>query len=315
MAYAPYYAELSAEGVEPVRFHGSGTLDALGLTGDGITGWYSMPAVKVDATARGQGDGGHDIAEDTIMYASRTVTLHWNANSADRAGVLALTDLIRRFAHRLVRLRVVDADSDTYCEGGYLAMNQASVYRHAMVEPSKVTIVFERPERLATNAQLFQLLPLDGQGQGLFYGDRLETYWTGEPNNSVSVLSVTPGPDGLAYPVNYGRPGGDGRNRGVLENHGTSRAYPQLTVVGDFPQGVRLLLGDGAIIEYTQPVTVGAPLDLDFRSRTARVDGRDMSRWLRHRGFSPVKARSSMSIVLKSEGEGYVTCLTHDTYM
>ena len=312
MAYTPYYAELSAEGVEPVRFHGSGTLDALGLTGDGITGWYSMPAVKVDATARGQGDGGHDIAEDTIMYASRTVTLHWNANSADRAGVLALTDLIRRFAHRLVRLRVVDADSDTYCEGGYLAMKQASVYRHAMVEPSSTTIVFERPERLATTAQLFQLLPLDGQGQGLFYG---ETYWTGTPNNSVSVLSITPGSGGLVYPVNYGRPGGDGRNRGVLENHGTSRAYPRLTVVGDFPQGVRLLLGDGAIIEYTQPVTVGAPLSLDFRSRTARIDGRDMSRWLSHRGFSPVKARSSMSIVLKSEGEGYVTCLTHDTYM
>lgn len=315
MAYTPYYAELSAEGVDPVRFHGSGTLDALGLTGDGITGWYSMPAVKVDATARGQGDGGHDIAEDTIMYASRTVTLHWNANSADRAGVLAMTDLIRRFAHRLVRLRVVDADSDTYCEGGYLAMNQASVYRHAMVEPSSVTIVFERPERLATNAQLFQLLPLDGQGQGLSYGDRLETYWTGTPNDSVSVLSVTPVSDGLAYPVCYGRPGGDGRNRGVLENHGTSRAYPQLSVVGDFPQGVRLLLGDGAIIEYTQPVTVGAPLSLDFRSRTARIDGRDMSRWLSHRGFSPIKARSSMSIVLKSEGEGYVTCLTHDTYM
>ena len=37
MAYTPYYAELSAEGVDPVRFHGSGTLDALGLTGDGIT--------------------------------------------------------------------------------------------------------------------------------------------------------------------------------------------------------------------------------------------------------------------------------------
>lgn len=315
MAYMPYYAELSAEGVEPVRFHGSGSLDALGLTGDGITGWYSMPAVKVDAVARGQGDGGHDIAEDAIMYASRTITIYWNANAADRTGVHALTDLIRRFAHRLVRLRVVDAESDTYCEGGYLTMEQASAYRHAMVEPSTLTIVFERPERLATNAQLFQLLPLDDQGQGLSYGDKFETWWEGTPNNSVSVLSIAPGPNGLVYPVNYGRPGGDGRNRGVFENHGTSRAYPQLSVVGNFPQGVRLLLGDGAIIEYGQPVTIGAPLDLDFRSRTARIDGRDMSRWLRHRGFSPVKARSSMSIVLKSEGEGYVTCLTHDTYM
>lgn len=315
MAYMPYYAELSADGIEPVRFNGSGALDALGLTGDGITGWYSMPAVRIDVTERGQGDGGHDIAQDAIMYASRTVTINWNANAADRAGVHTLTDLVRRFAHRRVRLRVVDANRDTYCDGGYLTMEQSSIWRHAIVEASSITIVFERPERLATDAQLFQLLPLGQGGQGLFYGDKLKTWWEGDPNNSVSVLSVSPGSKGLVYPINYGRAGGDGRNRGVFENHGTSRAYPELTVVGDFPQGVTLMLGNGAIIEYGQPVTIGAPLVLDFRSRTARIDGRDMSRYLQQRGFTPISAQSSMSIVLKSDGDGYVSCIMHDTYM
>ena len=117
-----YYAELSASGVETVRFEGLSDLDCLCIGKDGIEGWYSTPTPKVSATARGQGDGGHDVSEDGIIYASRTVTLHWNANASTRQSLLELTNRVRRFVHRHVRLRVVDGIEDTYCEQGYLSM-------------------------------------------------------------------------------------------------------------------------------------------------------------------------------------------------
>ena len=88
-----YFAELSASGLEPVRFEGSGDLDCLCIAKGGIGGWWSTPAAKVNVTARGQGDGGHDVSEDDISYASRAVTLHWNANASSRDELLALTDL------------------------------------------------------------------------------------------------------------------------------------------------------------------------------------------------------------------------------
>ncbi len=313
--YRPYYCRLSAPGAKDVTIYGDGRLDALGLMGDGIVGWDSMPAVKVDVTARGQGDGGHDIAEDGIMYASRTVTIHWQANAADRDGVHTLTDMLRRFAHRLVRLQVCDAEQYTYCDGGYLTLEQSSVYRHAITEASTITIVFERPERLAVAPRIYQLLPLSDNGQGLYYSNRLTTWWEGEPNNSVSVLQDAPGPDGLAYPVSYGRTVGDGRNRAVLDNKGTSRAYPVIEVSGSFPHGVDLQYDTGARITYSQPLEWGGPLLLDTRSRTASIDGADVSRYLTGRGFETVPAASSRSLVLNSKGDGLVTVTVHDTWI
>ena len=113
-----YFAELSASGLGPVRFEGSGDLDCLCIAKGGIEGWWSTPAAKVNVTARGQGDGGHDVSEDDISYASRTVTLHWNANASSRDALLALTDSVRRLVHRQVTMRVVDGNEDTYCSGG-----------------------------------------------------------------------------------------------------------------------------------------------------------------------------------------------------
>lgn len=290
-----YFAELSASGLEPVRFEGSGDLDCLCIAKGGIEGWWSTPAAKVNVTARGQGDGGHDVSEDDISYASRTVTLHWNANASSRDALLALTDSVRRLVHRQVRIRVVDGTEDTCCSGGYMVLTQQSDYRSGSIADSTITIVFERPERLSSTPQRYQLLPsIESDHVGLSYGD------SGK---------------GLAYPLSYGKAAVDARNVCTLTNNGSSRAYPVFTVQGPWPNGVQLTFpGLDMSLDYAQAVG-NVPLVLDSRSRTASIGGLDVSRNLRQRGFPIVQPGGSLAVNLQSIGNGYVSVECHDTYM
>lgn len=290
-----YFAELSASGLEPVRFEGSGDLDCLCIAKGGIEGWWSTPAAKVNVTARGHGDGGHDVSEDDISYASRTVTLHWNANASSRDALLALTDSVRRLVHRQVRMRVVDGTEDTCCSGGYMVLTQQSDYRSGSIADSTITIVFERPERLSSTPQRYQLLPsIESDHVGLSYGD------SGK---------------GLAYPLSYGKAAVDARNVCTLTNNGSSRAYPVFTVQGPWPNGVQLTFpGLNMSLDYAQAVG-NVPLVLDSRSRTASIGGLDVSRNLRQRGFPIVQPGGSLAVNLQSIGNGYVSVECHDTYM
>lgn len=290
-----YFAELSASGLEPVRFEGSGDLDCLCIAKGGVEGWWSTPAAKVNVTARGQGDGGHDVSEDDISYASRTVTLHWNANASSRDALLALTDSVRRLVHRQVRMRVVDGTEDTCCSGGYMVLTQQSDYRSGSIADSTITIVFERPERLSSTPQRYQLLPsIESDHVGLSYGD------SGK---------------GLAYPLSYGKAAVDARNVCTLTNNGSSRAYPVFTVQGPWPNGVQLTFpGLNMSLDYAQAVG-NVPLVLDSRSRTASIGGLDVSRNLRQRGFPIVQPGGSLAVNLQSIGNGYVSVECHDTYM
>lgn len=290
-----YFAELSASGLEPVRFEGSGDLDCLCIAKGGIEGWWSTPAAKVNVTARGQGDGGHDVSEDDISYASRTVTLHWNANASSRDALLALTDSVRRLVHRQVRMRVVDGTEDTCCSGGYMVLTQQPDYRSGSIADSTITIVFERPERLSSTPQRYQLLPsIESDHVGLSYGD------SGK---------------GLAYPLSYGKAAVDARNVCTLTNNGSSRAYPVFTVQGPWPNGVQLTFpGLDMSLDYAQAVG-NVPLVLDSRSRTASIGGLDVSRNLRQRGFPTVQPGGSLVVNLQSIGNGYVSVECHDTYM
>ncbi len=165
--------------------------------------------------------------------------------------------------------------------------------------------------------QLVQLLPLDGanEGEGLRYGDKLETYWTGTPNNSVSVLSITPGDRGLSYPIDYGAAALDGRNRGTLTNHGSSPAYPVVTVEGSWPHGIDVQINGQYSLHYELPISAAAPVVLDFRSCTASINGVDVTRHLTQRGFAPVAPGSSVDVVLRSSGDGFVTVSMADTWM
>lgn len=289
------FVELSASGMEPVRFEGLGDLDCLCVAKGGIEGWWSTPTAKVSVIARGQGDGGHDVSEDDISYASRTVTLHWNANASGRGALTVLIDRVRRLAHRLVTMRVVDGMEDTYCADGYLTLAQQPDYRAGSIADSTITIVFERPERLSTTAQRCQLLPsIESDRVGLSYGSAAR---------------------GLAYPLSYGMAAVDARNVCTLVNNGSSRAYPVFTVQGPWPDGVQLTFpGRDTSLDYSQAVG-GVPLVLDSRSRTASIGGLDVSRNLRRRGFPTVPPGGSVAVNLQSIGDGYVTVECRDTYM
>lgn len=289
------FVELSASGMEPVRFEGLGDLDCLCIAKGGIEGWWSTPTAKVSVIARGQGDGGHDVSEDDISYASRTVTLHWNANASGRGALTVLTDRVRRLAHRLVTMRVVDGMEDTYCADGYLTLAQQPDYRAGSIADSTITIVFERPERLSTTAQRCQLLPsIESDRVGLSYGSAAR---------------------GLAYPLSYGMAAVDARNVCTLVNNGSSRAYPVFTVQGPWPDGVQLTFpGLDMSLDYSQAVG-GVPLVLDSRSRTASIGGLDVSRNLRQRGFPTVPPGGSVAVNLQSVGDEHVTVECRDTYM
>lgn len=288
-----FFAELSTAD-DVVRFEGEGGLDCLCIAKGSIEGWWSTPTPKVTVTSRGQGDGGHDIVEEDISYASRTVTLHWNANASDRQSLLALTNRVRRLAHRHVRMRVVDGGEDTCCEQGYISVTQAADYRAGSIADSTITIVFERPERLSSQPQKVQIWPQADSGNGgLRYGDKAA---------------------GLQYPIQYGVEVSDSRNACVLRNDGTSRAYPIFQVTGPFPNGVMIAFADGSSIAYSQPVGV-TPLTFDSRSNSATIGGVDVSRGLTARGFPVIEPGGSLGVTLQSSGSGWVTCVTHDTYM
>ena len=314
------FIELSAHGVSPVRFGCEpGDAPCLYFLEEGITGWYSTPDLKVSTVERGSGDGAHDVPESCIDYATRTVQVHVAAMGGDRGETLREWDKIRQFAHRMVRLRLVDDTRDAYVEGMFQLEGPDEWEKDWM--QGVFTVVCNRPEILASTPQTGQLLPyLDSRdGSGLSYNQRgLETYWDGEPNNSVSVLrvDVLSGTSGLAYPLKYltqrkiMRP-----NQVTFVNNGSSRAYPVFTCNGPMPNGVDLVVeGTGQWLRCSQPV-FGEPLVLDSRIRTATVGGLDVSRTLVSRGFPVVPPHGSVTVTLRTSGDGWVDASMRDTWM
>ena len=303
-----------------VQFDGSAA--AAGYILRSLTGWLGSTSAKVDLVERSAGDGAHDVVDAQILYSARTVSVEYRLlpyGADDRSTLLAMQTRIRSLLHRQIRVRVVDADHDLtatgYVDSIDVEHGTQNVNRQFLT--GQINIVCPRPELCSTDMQLVQLLPLDGanEGEGLRYGDKLETWGEGEPNNSVSVLSITPGDRGLSYPIDYGDAALDGRNRGTLTNHGSSPAYPLITAEGNWPQGIDLQIDGRYTLLYELPVSAGASVALDFRSRTASVNGTDVTRHLTQRGFAPVEPGSSVDVVLRSTGDGFVSVSMADTWM
>lgn len=315
------FIELSAHGVSPVRFGCEpGDAPCLYFLEEGITGWYSTPDLRVSTVERGNGDGAHDVPESVIDYATRTVQVHVAAMGGDRGETLREWDKIRQFAHRMVRLRLVDDTRDAYVEGMFQLEGPDEWEKDWM--QGVLTVVCNRPEILATIPSTGQMLPVDagGRGQGgLSYNQKLlSADGDGESDTSTSV-SQHPGLagiKGLRYPLTYAAANGVVRqNQVTLVNNGTSRAYPVFTCHGPMPDGVDLVVeGTGLWLKCTQPV-YGEPLVLDCLSRTATVGGLDVSRTLQQRGFPVVGAQSSITVTLRNSGGGFVDALVRDTYM
>lgn len=274
-----------------------GDFDGSGIALTGLSGWYQTPSSKVTVVSRGQGDGGHDIAADDIMYDARVVTVGYRIIAgADRGEALRQLSLLDRLVHGLVTCRVIDEGQDTYCSGGYYVRSLDQKIQNPLWQnlSGDITIVFERPERLSSQPQKVQIWPQADSGLGgLRYGGKAT---------------------GLQYPVQYGVEVSDSRNACVLHNDGTSRAYPIFQATGPFPDGVAVAFQDGSSLSYSQPVGV-TPLILDSRSHAATIGGVDVSRGLIARGFPVIEPGGSLGVTLQSSGSGWVTCVTHDAYM
>lgn len=287
---------LTADG-ESVTLHG-GAFAGHGIALTGLSGWYQTPDAKVTVTSRGQGDGGHDIVADNVMYDARVVTVGYRIIAgSDREEALRQLALLDKLVHRLVTCRVIDDGQDTCCSGGYYVRSLEQKIQNPLWQnlSGDITLVFERPERLSSTPQRYQLLPsIESDHVGLSYGD------SGK---------------GLAYPLSYGKAAVDARNVCTLTNNGSSRAYPVFTVQGPWPNGVQLTFpGLDMSLDYAQAVG-SVPLVLDSRSRTTSIGGLDVSRNLRQRGFPTVPPGGSTAVNLQSVGDGYVTVECRDTYM
>ena len=108
---------LSSGGHEVTLYGGDYEGPGLALTG--LDGWYQTTDPNVTVTARGQGDGGHDISADDILYEARCVTISYRVLAGNRSRALAELDKLDMLVHQTVTCRVIDDGQDTYCSGGY----------------------------------------------------------------------------------------------------------------------------------------------------------------------------------------------------
>lgn len=265
------------------------------LAEDGVEGWYSTPTPKVSLVERGQGDGAHDITSDDVLYSARTVITHFVVNSwTDRRVIVAAFHELLRLAGRLVRMTFSDGGVSSYVEGYLSVENSDTAFSAEWNGDNTFTLVCPRPERLSTAAQHYELFPVAATGGGL---------WFGSDNR------------GLALPVMFGEHETSAMNRCTVSNDGSWRAYPTFSVNGSYPNGVTLLFDGDLTLRYAQPVWSGVPLVLDSRSRTASINGVDVSQHLTSRGFPSVPAGGALNCTLSSLGDGWVSVDSRDTWM
>lgn len=286
----PLFAELTIGG-RTVRLEGaSGATLGLHVSSGGVAGWHGTPAAKVSMTEMQTGDGAHAVPESLVLYSARTVTVSWVSVGADRDGALAGVLELLSAAHRLVRLRVADASSDTYVTGYAQVETDAGVASHVMT--GTLTVLCPDPRRYSTELHATQLMPSGAASGGLSFG---------------------PGRLGLELPISFGEGVGGLQNVATLHNAGTSPAYPVIAVTGPVDAGLRLDW-DGGSLSYGDAVR-GVPLRLDCLTRTASVGGLDTSRHLTSRGFPCVPAGGSVTISAQMAGGGWATVEWRDTYI
>lgn len=287
------FAEISANG-RTIRLNGSTrSYSTLYITDAGVEGWYGTPDLKVSLSERGQGDGAHDVSEMDILYSARTVTIHYGCIGTDRREALDLLSDVQWYAHRSVRLRIIDGGYDTYCEG-YVASTVNPEWESDCSWNDTLTIVCPRPERLSWRAKRSQLFPIfaGNWSGGIRYGDDRR---------------------GLAYPVSYGAVMSDGRNVCSLANDGSSRAYPVFTLHGPLDAGCTLQFPGFGRIRYEAPVS--GSVVLDCREGTAMQGGASVGRSLSERAFAYVEAGGALRCVFTGSGSGWCDVELHDTWM
>lgn len=265
--------------------------DRMGLfvEGDGIEGWDSSPEAKVSLTERQTGDGAHAIEEPMVLYAARTVIIPFHAHGRDRDETTRLLRSINAACHRLVTLRIVDSEHDTFSTG-YVRTNVEPKWNRYWAT-GEIEVVCPDPRRYSTEVHRVQLMPTGSSAGGLFFGSGA----------------------GLVLDANFGKAPETLQNVATLSNAGNSTAFPKIAVTGPMDGGLRFDSGSGSV-GYSEPVR-SAQLVLDSLTRTASVGGVDASRRLTSRGFPQVPAGGSVDIAFQASGTGWATVEWRDTWI
>lgn len=209
-----------------------------------LAGWYGPPPEKTQVVERPNADGA--FGQDRFYRAARPITMSGLVLS-DGEGFedwLALSSVMS--AGRPQALTVTDSMG-----------SQSSV----------VKIVGSASE----------LRPLvDGVAAYVLSLIAFDPVKYGEP--VVSSVGVPAAGGGLQYPLHnagvleYGAVGELGRV--TVENTGTAKTYPFITVLGGVADGFRVSrLDTGEAVQYDRAVPDGTVVTLDFRTGTVLVDG------------------------------------------
>lgn len=267
-------------------------VDGLAIDWDeGLEGWWDSPDEKVDSTARQLGYGDFPIEDEAVLYSSRTVTIGIIAHAQSRQGIQKLARSLHRRLGRIVRLRVQDDEEDTYSDG--FVTLEWDTARHGTLpyQQGVLTVVCQDPRRLSTLAHTAVLNPVTSGGAGIVFDD-----------DSC-----------LKWPVQFAGDMPTG-NSGTFLNDGTATAYPLIRVRGDFPGGFTVTDGAGADIVYKGALS-SQTVVLDCLSRTATINGVDVTRNLSSRRFPTVEPGGTLRLSFIASGDGTCEVEVHDTYI
>lgn len=264
------------------------------LTQDYVEGWHGTPQIKLNLTELAMGDGAAAPQDGAILYAARTCTAHVIATGRTRSDVLAQAQRVNRFAHRLCTVELADADDDTIAIGCYVSMEWDSE-RHPTYMAGTLTIVCPDPRRYSVQTQTAYMNPAASSDSGLLY------------NGSGTLL----------LPLAYSGKTETGSGTATVANRGTTTAYPVITCYGSMGHiSIRSTTGAGTL-SYNGWAGPNAPVVLDCLSRTATVNGVDVTRNLVQRTWPSIPAGGSitLSCTAKTSGNAYIKVESHDTYI
>lgn len=324
---------ISADGADDVTLHGGmGGTGRIVVSGE-VKGWYGHPDLKVSTSARSMADGNHDVEDASVLYGPRTLTIPVTAMAETRADAIELAQTIDAMGHRVVDVRLVedgaasdvaqvdgmavdgdvlslDAVSvpagggghDTWCSG-YLRTEWDDRHTQDGILVGSVTVVCPDPHRYSTLAHVGYMTPTVRGLGGLEFGPKL------------SGLGGTVAAGVLGWPLTYGPAAGDASSVCTLPNLGTGVAYPTIAASGSMPGGFAVTdRATGAQVAYGAPVG-SQPVVIDCRTRTASVNGVDVTRYLTRRRFPRIQPGGSVSLVLTADGTGGVAVEARDTYI
>lgn len=236
------------------------------VTNDGVDGWFDLPGVKSAREDRAGADGNFGISDRDVVYSARTVTFNLAAVVRDRAEAVAVQSQFNALSHRVVEVRVDDVD-DTFVTG---TIQTAFGPRWVDdVGEFVVTVDTDDPRRYATVAQVVTLTGAASTG-GVRYP--------------------------VQYPIRYYGDSAGASPSGTVENVGTARSWPVITVYGDMQGGFTLIDSLGRAITYTDDVYLSSPVTIDCGRRVATVLGANRSTALSRREWFDVDDGQSLTV-------------------